>query len=1111
MRLHCPWRPSPAAALVLLALCVFAGGASGGAVHAVRQESGGAATGTALSTSTRLGQTTGQGTPTLTPGAGPLETRTTSTASTTSLASDGPIPSMTRDKDWEEAGPNNIPIYSGKGLPIMPSVTPGIAIAGVLLMLAGLPYCLVGIKNKRVQIFLSTGFLCVLGVTVLIVYVMNPPVPNAIEGAYVVAATLTGVFFGAVAVIFPEVTQTLGCILGGFCLSMWFLVLKPGGLITSTYGKLIMMAAFCLGVFSLAFHRSTRPYALIVSTAFSGATSIVLGIDCFAKAGLKEFWLYIWNLNDKMFPLETHTFPHTRGMRVEIAGILLITAFGIMSQMKLWKILKERRDVKRAEQQRAVEDVEKLNEDVGRRVEEQDREERAKWERVYGNAIDEEGTVKESRPTSAIASRTDSRVTLTELEPIGMGKGSEVIEITEIKKGREHQTQMIRMQPIVEATQQDFGDATETAESRLSGQSMTISEQPPTSAYPVEDSPRESSDALPSTPVPILMRQHVPYIPDDKDCEYDAMSLATCADTIQENQHPEMVQIIGSSTDLPAGVGEERGAGIAMAHKNAPKAAFTETHVGSIEVDRQSIISTKGKNIESEYIQNEVSLEGQTKDTETLTVEAVVANQTSEVDSSDGILPQPSTEDQKVSSATSGEKPPSSPASFADFSALQNHCSRIHKTYRTNEWAKHLASADAVELDDLTSSPYVDPNVPAEESAPVMVTELQESAIPRIRSPSSTKLVATPVDELEPPAPLTFTVAASQSIPTGAPQSAPPPPPQALIQPTQQVQLIPTGTLPPTPPPHTPSPPPHLANLISHGSANPLANFTNNTSGYYTPASTPSPPPIATSPPHHKSTFRQNSIPPIPEGAVLAKGEIVRVASPPPLIHRATSPVPPIPYENTLMGKRESMLKSRPSFGASETMNRAASPHHIIRAASPTGPTRTNSPIGMIRAASPPGFRPVAEPPSMLSMNLNSLSNADDMTLSERRELLQQQLALQQSLAPQLTPRNSFSPSPPSPTTVVKQDGLLQSWRQSLKQDHVISQHQQSNSKKAERRALEVLNEKQQAEIHRKEKEAEKAHRDSLFEERMRRPDMLNAHREALRRLQAGASTGSPS
>lgn len=65
------------------------------------------------------------------------------------------------------------------------------------------------------------AYLSGLSVTVLIVYVMNPPVRDAIEGAYVVAVIITGAILGALAVVFPEVTEGLGCLLGGFCLSMW--------------------------------------------------------------------------------------------------------------------------------------------------------------------------------------------------------------------------------------------------------------------------------------------------------------------------------------------------------------------------------------------------------------------------------------------------------------------------------------------------------------------------------------------------------------------------------------------------------------------------------------------------------------------------------------------------------------------------------------------------------------------------------------------------------------------------------------------------------------------------------------------------------------------------
>lgn len=68
---------------------------------------------------------------------------------------------------------------------------------------------------------------------------------------------------------------------------------------TSIYGKLIVIAVFCFVTFSLAFHKVTRPYSLIFSISFAGATATVLGIDCFSRAGLKEFWIYIWG-NDNL-------------------------------------------------------------------------------------------------------------------------------------------------------------------------------------------------------------------------------------------------------------------------------------------------------------------------------------------------------------------------------------------------------------------------------------------------------------------------------------------------------------------------------------------------------------------------------------------------------------------------------------------------------------------------------------------------------------------------------------------------------------------------------------------------------------------------------------------
>jgi len=179
-------------------------------------------------------------------------------------------------------------------LPIQPTITPAIGVAGAVMIISGLLFCLIGIKNKALYNFLSTGYLTSLAVTVLVIYVMNPPVSNAVQGAYFVAATVTGLMFGALALVFSEITDGLGCALGGFCLGMWILTLADGGLIKSRVGRAIILVSFSVGFFAVSIFRYTRTYGLIGCISFAGGTIVILGVDCFSRVGLKEFWIYIW-------------------------------------------------------------------------------------------------------------------------------------------------------------------------------------------------------------------------------------------------------------------------------------------------------------------------------------------------------------------------------------------------------------------------------------------------------------------------------------------------------------------------------------------------------------------------------------------------------------------------------------------------------------------------------------------------------------------------------------------------------------------------------------------------------------------------------------------------
>lgn len=126
---------------------------------------------------------------------------------------------------------------------------------------------------------------------------MNPPVSNGIQGAFLVAVLAAGCIFGGLSLIFYEITKGFGCALGGFSLAMWFLTLAPDGLIHSKTMRVVFIVVFMAATSALAIPKFTREYALIGSLPFAGATAAILGIDCFSRAGLKEFWIYLWGMS----------------------------------------------------------------------------------------------------------------------------------------------------------------------------------------------------------------------------------------------------------------------------------------------------------------------------------------------------------------------------------------------------------------------------------------------------------------------------------------------------------------------------------------------------------------------------------------------------------------------------------------------------------------------------------------------------------------------------------------------------------------------------------------------------------------------------------------------
>ncbi|KAA8910907.1 hypothetical protein FN846DRAFT_904677 [Sphaerosporella brunnea] len=955
-------------------------------------------------------------------------------------------------------------VYHG-GLPLKPRLTPGLCVAGIILMIAGMCSCLIGIKIKRLQIFLSSAYLAGLATTVLIVYVMNPPITNAIQGAYVVAVVITGSVVGGLAIIFPEVTEGLGCLLGGFCLSMWFLVLKPGGLLTSVYGKLIMIGVFCCAVSAFAFHRVTRPWGLIASLAFAGSTSLVLGIDCYSRAGLKEFWIYIWSLNNDLFPLGTNTYPQTRGMKVEIAAIIIIFAIGVMSQIKLWKILQERRDAKDAQRRQYEADLEAIDEETGRRVEAEYQAEKSEWEKIYGDGAKSQVS-STTRPASG-ESKTDSGLGDDEIKECGgasrdletgemkgagaadipgSGTPGEISNSGDLKRSissasvsRKNLAEVFRRQSVLSTT----------SAKRASRHSITDE----LGQIVDKESLHDRAD-LPSPPTFVPLPVPIPH-EEDEDAKSDASSVGAAADSahysvLQEHEGLQALQLrlpynadnrlsMASSVaatcddqlvvddDLPelnrfsttSSLGhpveptkddENTGKPSTEAiEAGSEKLPVTTTEEKSKSEEDQRIAHDDPKAGKRASIESSQSLEKlSTGDGESTITPASSPPASSKVERI--ISPLPVLPQDLVPASYPKSKPSSTDSRGSTFEVQT--CSKVVKTFRTNEWAKHLAEAEKPEFDDLVAVGQ-ETECPDEQPARLDIQDLLGTASkPGSRNEARKSIRNTP-----------------------SPVSATP------------------------------------LKRASHRSSSNAAPLPLHSEAPNIEQSTPSPPPVAA-----------EQTPAIP------------------LIDRATSVADKFPTQNTLLGQRETIVRNRASYialGARDNQPTSspalpwnpAEAHRSASAMSVAHNSRTPT----------PSRAPMPRQPSSQMLS-------DDMPLASRQQLLHQSMS-QQALS-----RNSWNPHPqqqsrrgtPMPQQMLpdKHAELLSTWRDGKRADQQLRE----TTNTVDQRRAEMLNERNRAVMAERQKAMQENFNGGLMEERMRQRDMQELHREAMHKMQARAN-----
>ncbi|KUJ12741.1 uncharacterized protein LY89DRAFT_737659 [Mollisia scopiformis] len=1034
-------------------------------------------------------------------------------------------------------------------LPITPEISPGFAVGGVILMVTGAVYTLVGIKNKWLHIYLSAAYLASVAVTVLIIYVMNPPVSNAIQGAYIVAVVMTGLILGGAAIVFTEMTEGLGCLLGGFCLSMWLLVLKPGGLLTSTSGKAIFIASFTIAGFSTSFSYRTRPYGLIVFVSFGGATALVMGIDCFSRAGLKEFWAYLWSLNSNLFPLGATSYPLTRGIRVELASIIVIFLAGVVSQMKLWKIIKERRAQRAAERLKDERTMEQEEENVGRRVEHANAEERGQWEAVYGDK-DANKSIDPSNRDSGVGDMDSQKKGPT--STVTSVKGEENIEMVDmpthttgaglVMTNKDGGPITVRVARDPEPTPEldEFGIPVATSPTSASPRNSTSQKPEEEKIWVVgadgearlerksskRHSKRNSNVAPEVVPLPFK-------VPEGEFSD-DRSSVATFADEDPAGQKRRSRHLSAGSMILrklsqrshaslrsPRSPRSNRNSRTFTIGEGPSAEDLVVTH-GAIEDDRASSIAATMDGLsddeEMRSIRSSVHQAPDTtevagppqaseivlaKDVEKLVMTPEPNPLTPEVEKSEKDEPRPVTEtavsddvrpesdakeveDVPQSLTTSTDpKPeldiPKQRKSASNVSAVDSKPSSIKKehlpaqmsrvvmSYRTNEWAKHLSMADAPDLEELKLAEYPvaeQSTAPVETAVPVRVEELQQTAENATPAPAPSRSASQISNHL--PAPTRSNSALSK---------------------------------------HTANPS-VLERSDSAASAYPPLEVLNRSLSQQSLASLKS----VSNPPIPRG-FRSVSSPAIPQPIVESPSEAEYPSHSPNLPSLSKFSGPNVPYgaPSTLIGKRDSMIRQKynPPATLSSTPENPSWKFPSVAAGSgpssqyPSGPTS-------VRAESDAGS--IYNYP-----NTNAVFYEEDdenMSLSARRELIRQS-SLHQS-APNLPiaaqPLQTGTPPPfdshqprrqPSGPSPMAREQQLASWRASVQYDLAAGGAPRNT---IERQRSQLWLERQEEEKRRVAEERRRLERDGAFDERMRRGDMLDAHREALRKMQASAN-----
>lgn len=198
---------------------------------------------------------------------------------------------------------------------------------------------------------------------------------------FVLSSFVAGVAGGGFTIFFWKTTKYFIGAWGGFAFGLWVQSLRDGGLIRPIGVRWVMFITFSVIGFVMCTIPKIHHQVILVATAVVGASTVILGVDCFSTAGLKEF--YVWNLGfQQLFPKyidHNIQFPVTQTMQIEIGLIGAISLMGIAVQLRILHVLQRKlREIKEEQRRRERQNDAKSAERFARLE-----QEKAEWEREH--------------------------------------------------------------------------------------------------------------------------------------------------------------------------------------------------------------------------------------------------------------------------------------------------------------------------------------------------------------------------------------------------------------------------------------------------------------------------------------------------------------------------------------------------------------------------------------------------------------------------------------------------------------------------------------------------------------------------------------------------------